>query len=101
MSATVDLWGWRVRLRLARGQTITDVMAKMPAIESGFGTHRNAIRVHPTGPSPTSWPSRPRLFKPDLQHLPEIGVSMEACSKRWPTKLTSRVSAGQTIKQDH
>jgi hypothetical protein len=48
MSATVDLWGWRARLRLARGQTITDVMAKIPALESGFGTHRNAIRVHPT-----------------------------------------------------
>ena len=48
MSATVDLWGWRVRLRLARGQTITDVIAKVPALESGFGTHRNAIRVYPT-----------------------------------------------------
>jgi hypothetical protein len=48
LSATVDLWGWRARLGLARGQTITDVMAKVPAIESGFGTHRNAIRVHPT-----------------------------------------------------
>jgi S-DNA-T family DNA segregation ATPase FtsK/SpoIIIE len=48
MSATVDLWGWRARLRLARGQTITDVMARIPALESGFGTHRNAIRVYPT-----------------------------------------------------
>ena len=48
MSATADLWGWRALLRLARGQTITDVMAKIPAIESGFGTHRNAIRVYPT-----------------------------------------------------
>jgi len=48
IGATVDLWGWRARLRLARGQTITDVMAKVPAIESGFGTHRNAVRVHPT-----------------------------------------------------
>lgn len=48
MSATVDLWGWRARLRLARGQTITDVIAKIPGIESGFGTHRNAIRVYPT-----------------------------------------------------
>jgi hypothetical protein len=48
MSATVDLWGWRARLRLARGQTITDVIAKIPALESGLGTHRNAIRVHPT-----------------------------------------------------
>ena len=48
MAATVDVWGWRARLRLARGQTIADVMAKIPAIESGFGTHRNAIRVCPT-----------------------------------------------------
>jgi hypothetical protein len=48
MSATVDLWGWRARLRLARGQTIADVIAKTPAPESGLGTHRNAVRVHPT-----------------------------------------------------
>jgi hypothetical protein len=48
MSATADLWGWRARLRLARGQTITHVIAKIPEIESGFGTQRNAIRVHPT-----------------------------------------------------
>ncbi len=48
MSATVDLWGWRARLRLARGQTIRDVIAKIPAIESGLGTFRGAVRVHPT-----------------------------------------------------
>jgi DNA translocase FtsK/SpoIIIE-like protein len=47
-SATVDLWGWRARLRLARGQTIADVTARIPAIESGLGTRRNTIRVHPT-----------------------------------------------------
>jgi hypothetical protein len=47
-SATIDLWGWRARMRLARGQTIADVIAKIPGIESGFGTHRNAIRVYPT-----------------------------------------------------
>ena len=39
MSATVDLWGWRALLRLARGQTIADVMAKIPA-------HRIRVR-HP------------------------------------------------------
>lgn len=48
MSATVDLWGWRARLRLARGQTIADVTAKIPAIESGLGTFRGAVRVYPT-----------------------------------------------------
>jgi S-DNA-T family DNA segregation ATPase FtsK/SpoIIIE len=47
-AATVDLWGWRARLRLARGQTMADVMAKVPAIESGLGTRRNTVRVHPT-----------------------------------------------------
>ncbi len=48
MSATVDLWGWRARFRLARGQTITDVMARIPAIESGLGTFRGAFRIYPT-----------------------------------------------------
>jgi len=48
MSATVDLWGWRARFRLARGQTIADVTARIPAIESGLGTFRGAVRVYPT-----------------------------------------------------
>jgi S-DNA-T family DNA segregation ATPase FtsK/SpoIIIE len=48
MSAVVDVWGWRVRFRLARGQTITDVIAKIPALESGLGTFRGAVRVYPT-----------------------------------------------------
>jgi len=48
MSATVDTWGWRARFRLARGQTITDVTARIPAIESGLGTFRGAVRVYPT-----------------------------------------------------
>jgi hypothetical protein len=48
MSALVDVWGWRARLRLARGQTINDVIAKVPAIESALGTHRGAVRVYPT-----------------------------------------------------
>src|ERR1022692_2061262 len=48
MSAVVDLWGWRARLRLARGQTIDDVRAKLPAIESGLGIFRGAARVYPT-----------------------------------------------------
>jgi hypothetical protein len=48
MSALVDVWGWRARLRLARGQTINDVIPKIPALESGLGTFRGAIRVYPT-----------------------------------------------------
>ena len=48
MSAMVDVWGWRSRIRLARGQTITDVITKIPALESALGTFRGAIRVYPT-----------------------------------------------------
>jgi S-DNA-T family DNA segregation ATPase FtsK/SpoIIIE len=48
MSAVVDLWGWRARFGLARGQTIEDVTAKLPAIESALGTYRGAARVSPT-----------------------------------------------------
>jgi hypothetical protein len=48
MSAVVDMWGWRARFRLARGQTIDDVRVKLPAIESGLGVFRGAARVYPT-----------------------------------------------------
>jgi hypothetical protein len=48
-SASVDLWGWRARMRLARGQTIADVTARIPAIESALGTYRGAVRIYPTG----------------------------------------------------
>jgi hypothetical protein len=47
-SAGVDLWGWRARVRLARGQTIADLTARTPAIESALGTYRGAVRVYPT-----------------------------------------------------
>jgi FtsK/SpoIIIE family len=46
-SAGVDLWGWRVRVRLARGQTIADMTARIPAIESALGTYHGAVRVYP------------------------------------------------------
>src|ERR1017187_999103 len=48
MSAVVDVWGWRARFALARGQTIEQVIAKIPSIESGLGTFRGAARVLPT-----------------------------------------------------
>jgi len=48
MSAVVDVWGWRAQFGLARGQTISDVIAKLPAIESALGTFRGAARVYPT-----------------------------------------------------
>ncbi len=48
MSAVVTAWGWQARFGLARGQTIADVITKLPAIESGLGTTRGAARAFPT-----------------------------------------------------
>lgn len=48
MSAVVDVWGWKARFALARGHTIADVIARLPAIESALGTHRGAVRAYPT-----------------------------------------------------
>lgn len=47
-SVVIDIWGWRARFALARGQTIEDVIHRLPAIESGLGTFRGAARVYPT-----------------------------------------------------
>jgi DNA segregation ATPase FtsK/SpoIIIE, S-DNA-T family len=47
MSAVVDVWGWRARMALRPGQTVGDVIAHVPAIESGLGTRPGAVRVEP------------------------------------------------------
>ena len=69
MSATVDVWGWRARFRLARGQTISDVVAKIPAIESGLGTFRGAVRVYPT---PDDWPTDAKSACSTWTRTPEL-----------------------------
>jgi hypothetical protein len=48
LSAVVDVWGWRARFALARGQTLQDVINKLPAIESALGVFRGAVRAVPT-----------------------------------------------------
>ncbi|MGL5862521.1 MAG: FtsK/SpoIIIE domain-containing protein [Phycicoccus sp.] len=47
MSAVVDLWGWRARIRLRRGQTVADLIGRTAALESGLGTRPGALRVEP------------------------------------------------------
>ena len=47
MSAVVDLWGWRARIGLRRGQTAADVINRVAALESGLGTRPGAVRVEP------------------------------------------------------
>jgi len=73
MSADVDLWGWRTRLRLARGQTIADVTARIPAIESALGTFRGAVRVYPT-----------RDDKANRCELRVLGTDPHAAAIPWP-----------------
>ncbi|MEV4343540.1 FtsK/SpoIIIE domain-containing protein [Actinoplanes sp. NPDC049596] len=45
MSAVVDTWGWRARMKPRPGQSVTDVVARVPAIESALGTRPGAVRV--------------------------------------------------------
>ncbi|MCM4080058.1 FtsK/SpoIIIE domain-containing protein [Paractinoplanes hotanensis] len=45
MSAVVDTWGWRARMKLRPGQSTADVVARVPAIESALGTRPGAVRV--------------------------------------------------------
>src|SRR5439155_24006204 len=47
LSAVVDVWGWRARMALRTGQTVADVIAHVPAIESALGTRPGAVRVEP------------------------------------------------------
>jgi DNA segregation ATPase FtsK/SpoIIIE, S-DNA-T family len=47
LSAVVDVWGWRARMTLGAGQAVADVVAHVPAIESGLGTRPGAVRVEP------------------------------------------------------
>jgi DNA segregation ATPase FtsK/SpoIIIE, S-DNA-T family len=45
MSAVVDAWGWRARMKLRPGQSVGDLVARVPAIESALGTRPGAVRV--------------------------------------------------------
>jgi hypothetical protein len=82
MSAMVDLWGWRARFRLARGQTIHEVIAKIPAIESGLGTFRGAVRVYPT---PDNYANRCELrvldADPHANAIPWPGPSVSSITE--------------------
>ncbi len=47
MSATVDVWGWRARFRLARGQTLSDIVANSRDRVRSRDV-QGAVRVYPT-----------------------------------------------------
>lgn len=86
-SAMVDMWGWRARFALARGQTLQDVIAKIPAIESALGTHRGAVRVQPT-----------RDDKANRFELRVLDIDPHADAISWPgpsvTTITEPIDLG-------
>jgi S-DNA-T family DNA segregation ATPase FtsK/SpoIIIE len=47
LSAVVDRWCWRALIHLRGGQTATDALHRLPAIESALGTRRGAGRIEP------------------------------------------------------
>ncbi|MCA1706850.1 MAG: cell division protein FtsK, partial [Actinobacteria bacterium] len=44
-SVVVDAWGWTARVILRNGKTTTQVIDKIPAIESAFGLRPGSVRV--------------------------------------------------------
>ncbi|GAA2415661.1 plasmid transfer protein TraB [Actinomadura vinacea] len=80
-SAVADVWGWRARFALARGQTIEDVIAKVPAIESALGTFRGAVRVFPT-----------RDSKANRFELRVLNTDPHADALPWPGSSVSSIA---------
>ena len=47
---TAFTWGWRARIALRRGQTVTDALNRLPALESGLGGHIHEYAPGSAGP---------------------------------------------------
>ena len=78
MSATLDVWGWRARFRLARGQTIKEVTAKIPRSNPGWahsGMRCGFTRlpmIWPTGARSaySTWTRMPTPFRGPARPFP-------------------------------
>jgi S-DNA-T family DNA segregation ATPase FtsK/SpoIIIE len=92
-SARVDLWGWRARVKLAYGQTIADLTAGIPAIESALGTYRGAISIHSAGDGKANWCELRVLdTKPHTEAIPWAGPSARSITE--PVNFGSFEDAG-------
>jgi S-DNA-T family DNA segregation ATPase FtsK/SpoIIIE len=80
LSAVVDRWGWRALIHLRGGQTATDALNRLPAIESALGTRRGAGRIEPD-------PSRA-----DRAYLRILERDPHAKPIRWPGPTTSTIT---------
>ncbi len=77
-SAVVDLWGWRARLSLHSGQTVADVIAHVPAIESALGTRPGAVRVEPDPAHAGRFTMRVLAADPHAGAIPWTGPSIRS-----------------------
>ncbi|MEY9859056.1 S-DNA-T family DNA segregation ATPase FtsK/SpoIIIE [Catenulispora sp. GAS73] len=82
MSAVVDIWGWRARLSLRPGQTVADVIAHVPAIESGLGTRAGAVRVEPDPAHAGRCVLRVLAEDPHATAIPWSGPSIRSVADR-------------------
>jgi hypothetical protein len=85
-SAIVDLWGYRFRLALGRGQTVEDAISKVPRLESALGARLGAVRVQPV-PSKHAHRADVRVIEtdPHADALAWPGPSINSISQ--PVKL--------------
>lgn len=81
LSAVVDLWGWRARMTLRPGQTVADVIAHVPAIESGLGTRPGAVRVEPDPAHAGRFVMRVLADDPHATAIPWPGPSAHTITK--------------------
>lgn len=81
LSAVVDVWGWRARLSLRAGQTVADVIAQVPAIESGIGTRPGAVRVEPDPAHAGRVLMRVLAADPHAEAIPWPGVSVHSITQ--------------------
>ncbi|MET7393532.1 FtsK/SpoIIIE domain-containing protein [Dactylosporangium sp. NPDC005572] len=78
MSAVVDVWGWRARLHLTNGQTVADVITRIPAIESGLGTRPGAVRVEADPAHAGRFVMRVLAADPHAGAIPWPGPTMQS-----------------------
>ena len=84
LSAVVDVWGWRARMTLRAGQTIADVIAHVPAIESGLGTRPGAVRVEPDPAHAGRFVMRVLAEDPHASAIPWEGPGVRSISDALP-----------------
>ena len=81
LSAVVDVWGWRARIALRGGQTVSDVVAHVPAIESGLGTRPGAVRVEPDPAHAGRATIRVLATDPHAEAIPWSGPSVRSITQ--------------------